>query len=140
ILYSSCTNPAGYQRQIFDTAPALLNGITHCLMPVFTRADLQPKLFSTFPDNFLTFDSHMQHQTAVITGQQNITAAAKHQNILLIDFCKVKDAVELTHRSNSSERTRAGSNVHRIKWAQFYIMLHELFNGLRHLQSINLCF
>src|SRR5699024_1666511 len=28
ILYRSCTNPAGYQRQIFDTAPALLNGIT----------------------------------------------------------------------------------------------------------------
>src|SRR5699024_4552470 len=40
ILYRGCTNPARYQRQIFDTAPALLNGITHRLMPVFARTDL----------------------------------------------------------------------------------------------------
>src|SRR5699024_11395765 len=68
ILYRGCTNPAGYQRQIFDTAPTLLNGIAHRLMPIFARPYLQPNLFGVLSDNLPPFDGHMQHQTAVITG------------------------------------------------------------------------
>src|SRR5690606_2559395 len=72
-----CAYATGYQREVFQSAPSVAEGVQHQLVPYLAGAYAQPYMLVVFGDDIASFQFVFYEQSVHGLGEQDVAAAAE---------------------------------------------------------------